>query len=1167
MLLIKVRVEAQTAPLDINARAYIHAAGITSSTEKNSVNKFVRALKYYGIWDNIHALYIPTGGTEQSQKLNLKDPRNSDSAFRLFYPHGADHSINGTAWNGINQGALTFYSPTSTRLHLMVYQDEDATESYMFSGDNNGITDFDSYTWSALYSNGYIGFANQGYYSEEEDADSKGFFYGQRFNNDSTEGFVNGVLTSKWLQPFSPYYNTDTSQKIWINKNNGDSAFLGTARYQVLSIGNVMNDSLVKKYYDIIQAFLTQLGIQYGDPAPWPYVPDNFVSEYTYGYNWVKASGDAVDTALDGVHLYSINDSLYLWGGWNGNYYPYSVNSGYVSGDGGHIWNKIGDAPWNIRHSAGYGTDNIGNGYLVGSDFMPESTDTNRLEVWKTTDGRNWNLQTNTAPWNSKLILHGLAIKGDTLYVGGGQFGTSVNSGVNDTIWESTDHGISWSAINTNAPQLGGILYNNFKYFSARKKFVAFCGGIYDYDPAQRIYSNQIWTSDDCINWVRENDVPFASREYSDMVEWDNKLWVWGGDRSSSSGSGFLNLKDLWYMDKDGQWHEVGSVPVPERHATGLAVDKKNDHLVFACGNLRKGAWYLEKSPIPPLFGYSNQDIFLQNNCSFIVPNFIDSLTKDFNGQVSFSQLPAPGSIISSLPGQTQQINITGNFGGGYTQSNTFLLNVKDTTKPSFTCPADTTAYLGNNCSFTVPNLITNLNVSDNCSTVIIRQVPAADSIISSFVGQTLPVIITADDNQGNVSSCTVTVTIKDTTAPVFNPVEAITQKCDSGKCNASVNINPPNASDNCSAVVVTGIRSDSLSLNAPFPVGNTVIIWKAKDGSGNTRILYQNIQVQDKESPIINYPGIIAIDSSFDNLYSLPLLDATDNCGISTIVYSITGATTRSGSGTDASGLLNTGNNTLTWTVTDIHGNSTSFQTLIDVSIPLEVTIPSVFSLPQGVSPNTLYIGYGPNFLTLPANVRGGSGPYSYEWSSGETSASIQVNKPVGLYDYSVTVTDSRGRQGTATTTINVMDIRCGSDYNKVSVCKLENGQLNTVCVNPTEVPALLATGQSYLGICPNNISNILSITSAGQVKNNLQVAVMPNPAAQFFTIKIQSLVNLPVVLSVFNALGIKMDERDNLPPGSVVQLGKEYFSGIYFLEVVQGNEKLTYKLIKNFE
>jgi hypothetical protein len=110
---------------------------------------------------------------------------------------------------------------------------------------------------------------------------------------------------------------------MWINKNGANAGYLGTARYQIISIGNAMDSSTIQNYYKIVQAFLSELGIQYGEFLTWPDVPGNYVTDYSPSYRWVKATDVAVDTAVDGVHLYGMNDSLYLWGGWNGSWFPF----------------------------------------------------------------------------------------------------------------------------------------------------------------------------------------------------------------------------------------------------------------------------------------------------------------------------------------------------------------------------------------------------------------------------------------------------------------------------------------------------------------------------------------------------------------------------------------------------------------------------------------------------------------------------------------------------------------------------------------------------------------------------------------------------------------------------------------------------------------------------
>jgi hypothetical protein len=51
------------------------------------------------------------------------------------------------------------------------------------------------------------------------------------------------------------------------------------------------------------------------------------------------------------------------------------------------------------------------------------------------------------------------------------------------------------------------------------------------------------------------------------------------------------------------------------------------------------------------------------------------------------------------------------------------------------------------------------------------------------------------------------------------------------------------------------------------------------------------------------------------------------------TITYQVTGATTRSGTGTDASGVFNQGASTITWTVTDACGNTSTCTTTVTIN------------------------------------------------------------------------------------------------------------------------------------------------------------------------------------------------------------------------------------------
>jgi hypothetical protein len=97
-------------------------------------------------------------------------------------------------------------------------------------------------------------------------------------------------------------------------------------------------------------------------------------------------------------------------------------------------------------------------------------------------------------------------------------------------------------------------------------------------------------------------------------------------------------------------------------------------------------------------------------------------------------------------------------------------------------------------------------------------------------------------------------VSVRDEIAPTFDaPPAALSQNNDPGLATAVVAVAPPSAQDNCSAVTVTGVRSDDplLPLDAPYHVGVTTITWTAKDADGNTSTATQTVTVIDNEAPV----------------------------------------------------------------------------------------------------------------------------------------------------------------------------------------------------------------------------------------------------------------------------------------------------------------------------
>jgi hypothetical protein len=87
---------------DADALAYITATGISDSDEQNAINTFVLALKSAGIWTKLVAVYIfPPDGSAAINKYNLKDPQDTDAAFRLTFGTAITHGVNGVTSTGV----------------------------------------------------------------------------------------------------------------------------------------------------------------------------------------------------------------------------------------------------------------------------------------------------------------------------------------------------------------------------------------------------------------------------------------------------------------------------------------------------------------------------------------------------------------------------------------------------------------------------------------------------------------------------------------------------------------------------------------------------------------------------------------------------------------------------------------------------------------------------------------------------------------------------------------------------------------------------------------------------------------------------------------------------------------------------------------------------------
>ena len=126
MFLINSFIFETASATDPDADAFISATGITDATQKSAINTLVVDLKGYSLWTKMDALYPFVGGTSTTHKYNLKNPLDTDAAFRLVFYGGITHDANGMTGNNVNSSADTFLSDANdldiNDKHISMYQ-------------------------------------------------------------------------------------------------------------------------------------------------------------------------------------------------------------------------------------------------------------------------------------------------------------------------------------------------------------------------------------------------------------------------------------------------------------------------------------------------------------------------------------------------------------------------------------------------------------------------------------------------------------------------------------------------------------------------------------------------------------------------------------------------------------------------------------------------------------------------------------------------------------------------------------------------------------------------------------------------------------------------------------------------------------------------------------
>ncbi|NBQ17946.1 HYR domain-containing protein, partial [bacterium] len=374
----------------------------------------------------------------------------------------------------------------------------------------------------------------------------------------------------------------------------------------------------------------------------------------------------------------------------------------------------------------------------------------------------------------------------------------------------------------------------------------------------------------------------------------------------------------------------------------------------------------------------------------------VATIVNDYNGGANASD------VYSVTTGTTVTWTITDIHGNQSTCSQ--VITVIDNEGPSITCPA--TATISANAGLCTSNLsIGTATASDNCGVASVTHSPVGPYTVG-FTSVTW----TATDIHGNTSTCNQTVHVTDNELPVITCPGTANISADAGSCTSSASIGAASATDNCSGVIVSHLPV------GPYPVGTTTVTWTATDASGNTSACNQTVVVTDNEAPVVNCS---AVNVTANNdlgfcaaIVTVPSPVITDNCG------SIAFVTNDFNGGTDASDAYPVGTTTITWYVTDIHGNSSSCQQLVTITDNELPTITCAANVIQNAGS-----GLCTAVVTVLSPTANDNCQVASVINDFNNTANASGTYPVGVNLVTWTVTDIHGNTNACVQTVTIID------------------------------------------------------------------------------------------------------------------------------------------------
>lgn len=251
--------------------------------------------------------------------------------------------------------------------------------------------------------------------------------------------------------------------------------------------------------------------------------------------------------------------------------------------------------------------------------------------------------------------------------------------------------------------------------------------------------------------------------------------------------------------------------------------------------------------------------------------------------------------------------------------------------EPEIFCLSDTILYVGSSGCGLQLALDTPL-FTNNCSGLNITSARSDHELLNSpySVGET-QVIWTVKNNLGDSASCSTSIFVVDTIAPLVKTKDISIQLGIDGKAGITAGDIDDGSYDNC-GIDILEVSPNKFSCN---DLGVNTVTLTVSDLNGNVSVGTAQVTVEDKM-----VPAILCTEDSFR---FLPLGETdytvvgdefdpqvSDNCQVDSVSYTFDGNT--KGVGTIAGAVLEVGAHSIYWEATDLSGNKATCSSEISI-------------------------------------------------------------------------------------------------------------------------------------------------------------------------------------------------------------------------------------------